>query len=540
MTRSLYEKTTSLDAALPLISGVLMTLSLPRAEISGLAFIALVPLLYTIWRPQRKLSPFVCGLITGATLYLGTLYWLTLTMENYGGVPRWLSLLILFLFALYLAVYTGLFSWLVVALKWFPMPLFLTAPFLWVTLEYGRGHLLTGFPWALLGYSQYRNLPLIQVSDMTGVYGVSFIVVLVNTALFESLYTLSHWRRARTPFPPYRLTFPLLAAIFCLASALGYGAWRMDQLRAMEPQRFLQVGVVQGNIEQNHKWDPLYRDKIIATHTRLTREIALEKPDVIIWPEASVPFYFMAEQNYQSQLLTLIDDMGINLLFGSPDLRVKDEKQNFYNSVFLVSPGAVLKGSYDKIHLVPFGEYIPLRRALFFLNPIIEQIGDMTPGDAVTLMELDQAVLGTPICYEIVLPHLVRRFVSQGADVIATLTNDNWFGRSSAPYQHFSMAVFRAVENRVPVVRSANSGISGLIAPDGRITKETELFTEDAFSERLPLLNRPHPIYTRFGDLFAWGCIAVTAATLIVHYVLLKGGRGASRQGGSKDRGRRA
>ncbi len=528
MTGSFYEKTTSLDTVLALVSGILMTLSFPRAEISWLAYVALVPLLYALRRPTRKVSPFSCGLITGVTFYLGTIYWLTLTMENYGGVPRWLSMLILLLFSLYLALYMGVFAWAVVRLSRLTIPVVLTAPCLWVALEYGRGHLLTGFPWALLGYSQYRNLPVIQVSDITGVYGVSFIIVLVNAALFQSLFAMRHWRAEGSKSQIRGMALALLAAIFCLAAALGYGAWRMEQSRDMEPQRFLRVGVVQGNIEQNQKWDPLYRDTIIAAHTRLTRELAMEKPDLIIWPEASVPFYFMAERNYQTQLLTLIDDMGINLLFGSPDMRVEKEKQNFYNSVFLVSPGSALKGSYDKIHLVPFGEYIPLRRALFFLNPIIEQIGDMTPGREITLMEVDQAVLGTPICYEIVLPHLVRHFVLKGADVLATLTNDNWFGRSSAPYQHFSMAVFRAVENRVPVVRSANSGISGVIAPDGRITKETALFVEDAFAASLPLFNRPLSFYTRFGDLFAWVCIAGSLLMMIAPYVFSKGARKVS------------
>jgi apolipoprotein N-acyltransferase len=514
MKKSLHEKTMSLDALFCGASGILLALSFPKTEISWFAFIALVPLLYTLWRPERRISSFSCGLITGLTFYLGTINWLTLTMENYGGVPRWLSLLILVIFSVYLAFYMALFSWGVVRLKRSPVPIVLTAPVLWVALEYGRGHLLTGFPWALLGYSQYTNLLLIQVSDIVGVYGVSFIVVLVNTVLFKSAHYVKHFKSKGGPPATRGLLIALTSAISCLLLTLAYGAYRVEQFGRTHSEKSIKVGVVQGNIEQNQKWDPAFRDKILAVHARLTRLVAIAGTDLIIWPEASVPFYFMADREYQSRLLRLIDDIGIDLLFGSPDYRVEEEKRNYYNSTFLVSPGAKLKGSYDKMHLVPFGEYVPLRRALFFVRPIIEQIGDMTPGREVTLMKTDNWTCGTPICYEIILPDLVRRFVLKGADFIATLTNDDWFGHSSAPYQHFSMAVFRAVENRVSVVRAANSGISGVIAPDGRIVKKTEIFVEDAFTETFPVYKRTTTFYTRYGDVFARCCIA--AALLMV------------------------
>ncbi len=511
--RKIYEKLTSLDTLLSSISGLLLVLSFPKSEFSGLAFIAILPLLYTLNRPRRKVPALVCGVITGFIFSIGGLYWLTITMENYGGVPRVISLILLVIFSFYLSLYVGLFAWGTVRVGKAGIPLMVSAPLLWVALEYARGHLLTGFPWNLFGYTQYKNLLLIQISDVTAVYGVSFLLVLINAAFTQMLVTLKNLRSFR------ELLAPILTLLISVGLTVSYGVYRINEIHAAQPERSIKVGVVQGNIEQDQKWDPRFRDKILAIHTRLARMAAEEQPDLILWPEASVPFYFMVDREFQSKLLTLIDDIGIDLLFGSPDYILKDGERLFFNSVFLVSPGAELRGRYDKIHLVPFGEYVPLRKALFFVRPIIDQIGDMTPGRKVSLMQTAKGTCGTPICYEVILPDLVRRFVLAGADFIATLTNDNWFGQSSAPYQHFSMAVFRAVENRVPLVRSANSGISGVVAADGRILKKTGIFEESVFTERITFLERSKTFYTRFGDIFAFLCIAGSVLCLAVSWI---------------------
>jgi len=509
MIRSCYEKIASLDAFFALLSGILLILSFPRIEFSGLAFVALIPLFFAVKRSGRKNPAFFTGFIAGLVFYLGTIYWLTVTMERYGGLPRGLSLTVLFLLSSYLALYTGIFAWGIGRMERCRVPLLLGAPALWVALEYARGHLLTGFPWALLGYSQYKNLLLIQVADITGVYGVSFLVLLINVAFSRILFSL------RRIVEIQKLFVSLGSVILCLLLVTAYGASRLNAFRSEKPADTIRVGVIQGNIEQKRKWDPTFREKILAIHTRLSRRLIAEKPDLIIWPEAAVPFFFSADGASQSRLLALIDDLGVDLLFGSPDFRIQDGKEVFFNSVFLVSPGARLRGKYDKMHLVPFGEYVPLRKALFFVNPVIDQIGDMTPGRSVTLMQTDKGTCGTPICYEIILPDLVRRFVDGGADFIATLTNDDWFGRSSAPYQHFSMAVFRAVENRVPLVRAANSGISGVVTPEGRIVRATRIFMEDAFTVDLPLMEHTKTLYTRFGDFFAWICIVVSCLLVL-------------------------
>jgi len=508
MLRNFYEKFASLDALLALLSGVLMALSFPKAEFSSFAFFSLIPLLYALHRPQKRLTALTCGMITGFVFFMGTLYWVTYTMENYGQIPKSLSLFILVVLSLYLSFYPGLFAWGVNRMQKTGIPLLIGAPSLWTALEYARGHLLTGFPWALLGYTQYKNLLMIQMADITGVYGVSFLLVMINTVFVMMLIGMRNSFSVRSFFSHW------ITPVVILGLSASYGAFRLHEIHSAEHKPWIRIGVVQGNIDQNRKWDAASREQIMAVHTRLTRRASQEKPDLILWPEASVPFFFMADKEYQSQILGLIDDLGVDILFGSPDYTVDQGVSRFYNSAFLVSPGARLKGKYDKIHLVPFGEYVPLRKALFFIKPIVDQIGDITPGNQITLMQAGEGLCGTPICFEIIFPDLVRKFVLKGADFIATLTNDDWFGRSSAPYQHFSMAVFRAVENRVPVVRSANSGISGVIAQDGRIVRQTDIFVEDAFTEDLSRLKTGKTFYTRFGDLFTFLCIAAAVSSL--------------------------
>jgi len=325
MTRSLYEKIASLDAYLALLSGILLTLSFPRFEFSGLAFVALIPLFYGAKRPGRKNPAFFTGFIAGLVFYLGTIYWLTVTMERYGDLPRWLSLIALLLLSIYLALFTGIFAWGIERMERYRIPLLLGAPPLWVALEYGRGHLLTGFPWALLGYSQYKNLLLIQVADITGVYGVSFLVLFINVAFYEALRSLRGREQLR------RLLITLGGVILLLLSVAAYGAIRLQICRNAVPAETIRVGVIQGNIEQKRKWDPTFREKILSIHTRLSRRAVAEKPDLIIWPEAAVPFFFTADGASQSRLLALIDDLGVDLLFGSPDLRIQDGREAFFN-----------------------------------------------------------------------------------------------------------------------------------------------------------------------------------------------------------------
>jgi apolipoprotein N-acyltransferase len=369
---------------------------------------------------------------------------------------------------------------------------------------------LSGFPWALLGYSQYRQVVLMQVADLTGVYGLSFLVVLGNVACTQLIRT---WRVARTGWSP--IAQPAVIAMLLLTAATaGYGVWRLAAVEAsLEPA--WRVGLIQGNIPQELKWSPSMRHATLERYERLTRQAAGEGAELIIWPEASAPFVFDEEPDYQRAIRALAASTGRPLLFGSPAIAARDGAPTLLNSAYLLNPDGTTQARYDKLHLVPFGEYVPLGPLLGFVDKLVVGIGDFAAGRGPVLMEAAGRPLGVAICFEIIFPELVRQLPRHGARVIATITNDAWFGRSAAPLQHFSMAVFRAVEHRTPVVRAANTGISGVIAATGRIERMSGLFVEAALVGPVAL-SPIRTLYTRVGDTFAVACGILVAVFLVM------------------------
>jgi apolipoprotein N-acyltransferase len=293
------------------------------------------------------------------------------------------------------------------------------------------------------------------------------------------------------------------------------------------PQTPIQVGVVQPNVEQAVKWDKSFRDETLARYDRLTESFGYGA-DLIVWPEAATPFVYEREPVYQLQLVAIAHRASAPLLFGSPAVRFDaDRKPYLLNSAYLLSPDGPLLGRYDKQHLVPFGEYIPLKSSvLFFLDKLVEGIGDFqagpgpgvfsfTPRSPVGASEGSVAApkpvkFGTLICYEVIFPDLVRRFALNGAEFLVTITNDAWFGESSAPMQHFSMVVFRSVENHLAFARAANTGVSGFIDPFGRILEASPIYTQAAMQATIPAW-QPHTFYSRHGDVFAYGCVLICA-----------------------------
>jgi apolipoprotein N-acyltransferase len=271
------------------------------------------------------------------------------------------------------------------------------------------------------------------------------------------------------------------------------------------------VSIVQGNIEQSIKWDPGFQERTIAIHNRLTRE-AGRGADLIVWPETAVPFFLREGGPLSQQVLDLAKEMQSYLLVGSPD-RARDISSRYYNSAFLISPEGKIVQKYDKIHLVPFGEYVPLKSLLFFVQKMATGIGDFSPGQAFTVFEAPAGRFGVLICFEAIFPDQVRRYVLAGADFLVNITNDAWFGDSSAPYQHLSMAALRAVENGVILVRAANTGISALVTPTGRIVKQSDLFVETVLSGTMARRSA-ETFYTRYGDVFAWGCGLISVVVL--------------------------
>jgi apolipoprotein N-acyltransferase len=267
----------------------------------------------------------------------------------------------------------------------------------------------------------------------------------------------------------------------------------------------VRVGLVQPNIDQAQKWDTSNRREAMDRLERLTAQV-MQGTDLVIWPEASTPFLFDVETAYRDEVLAFVRDHGVPLLFGSPALANRTDGQpRLTNSAYLVSGDGTVLDRYDKVHLVPFGEYVPLKAVLFFLDKLVVGIGDFVPGPGPRVMGGPGGRFGLVICFEVIFPDLVRQFVDQGADYMVTITNDAWFGDSSAPYQHFAMVVFRAVENRIAVARAANTGISGFIDAEGHILRTTEIFVDGALSGEIHT-GGPRTFYTAYGDLFAYGC----------------------------------
>ncbi len=500
-------RTTLLAAA----SGLLLVFVFPNFSIHLLAWAALIPLLVALDGQNAK-TGFWLGGITGIVYFTGTVYWVTNSVHFYGGVPLIPASLITLLLCAYLALYPALFGAASVHVKRaYPSLAFIAIPAVWTALELARTYVFSGFPWALLGYSQYNALPVIQMADITGVYGVSFLVVLVNTALAEFIIDRKKY-------------FPLIAAAVVLAAVLAYGMVQLH--RPEDGAGGLRVSVIQGNIEQDKKWDPAFQSEVVAVYKRLTLEAMKQNPDLVIWPETATPFYFgggyPADQTFTADLIEFVRKNRVPLLFGSPTYKIKPDRViHLRNSAFLLDPDGKVEASYNKHHLVPFGEYVPLKSILFFIGKMVEAIGDFEPGNDYTVMAvrpdhgaLDDKV-STVICYEIIFPDLVRQFVDRGANIMTTITNDAWFGRTAAPYQHFSMAVFRAVENRVPVARAANTGVSGFIDSKGRILERSGLFTEAYLTETI-FPGREKTVYTAWGDVFAYACTVFSVITLIV------------------------
>ena len=494
---------------LAVLSGLCLTLIFPFFDVEMLAWIAFVPLFYAIQDAPFK-TAFGLGWLTGVIHFFGTLYWVTVTMVEYGGLTPLLSGAALALMVVYLAIYPGLFCLL---LRLFErharLPFVIIAPVLWVGLEYLRSFFLIAFPWNLLGYSQFRTPSVTQIADLTGVYGVSFLIVLVNAGLFTIVFSCRPRR--------FKIMTAMLA-LGALGVTIGYSRVQL-QGAAETTVNTVKIAAVQGNIDQKIKWDQAYRQQIFDKYLDLSRQMLNAKPDLILWPETAVPFLFRYDPAFHRQLTTSVQSWQTALLFGGLDL-IRDEfvpkGYDSLNSAFFLSADGEFAGQYAKIQLVPFGEYVPFRKLLFFIDRITTAIGEVRPGEDYTVMYLGETPFSAVICFEIIFPDLVRKFVDSGAGFLVTITNDAWFGKTAASYQHFAMVTFRAIENRIAIARAANTGISGFIDPYGRILAQSDIFVDATLTHEIPL-RTTKTWFTRHGDLFARACFWLTCLTVGYH-----------------------
>jgi apolipoprotein N-acyltransferase len=507
------------ETGLALLSGLLFAAAFPKAGLDFLAWAALLPLLYAI-RVQKPKGAFWLGFVFGMAHNAALLYWIEGVVRVYGKLPVFVSVPALLLLAAYMALYPAVFAWALRMCVRKPARLVFAAPLFWVALDYLKIYLFSGFPWELAGYSQYQRLWLIQTADIFGVHGVTALILLCNAALLLVVLHVQGRRWVRTA--PSRGDAALASVFVCAAFALAglHGVLRLAETRESAARAGTwKVGVVQANISQDMKWDEDQIGETLARYKKLTLE-KCKGADLVVWPETALPFYFLRDPRWTPQAAQDVREFKSWLLAGAPAYEEpgKGKEDKLFNSAYLLDPDGGVAGRHDKAHLVPYGEYVPLQRFFPFIDKLVAQVGDFARGEEGSTLAWGGHDLGVLVCYEVIFPDIARKQTAAGADLLVNITNDAWFGTTSAPYQHFSMAVFRAVENKRPLARAANTGISGHIGPDGVVLFQTPLETEAAEMRNLPKTPPVRPIltfYTRHGDIF------VQAASVIALLLLL-------------------
>ncbi len=444
--------------------------------------------------------------MTGAGYFGGTVYWTGTVVTQFGGLSWPVGVVVAALLVAYLALFPALFA---LCLGWLGGKLgvgraILLAPAIWVSTELARTYFWSGFPWVLLGYSQTTVLPVAQLASVVGVFGMSALVVSVSAAA-------AHFAVSRS-----------VASIGAMAgvgaAVLGIALWgshRLDNDVLVTEQgqgRPLRVALIQGNIPQDQKWDDAQAGNILNTYLSMTRDAARQGAQLVIWPESSTPYPFQDDRVGGERIRSLVRETGIELLLGSD--QIDHASTSYYNAAFLVRNDGTVAGVYQKMHLVPFGEFVPLQRLLFFIGPLVEAASAFTPGAEMVMLPTSHGPISAAICYEIVFPGLVRESVEKGSQLLTTITNDAWYGHSSAPYQHFLQASMRAIEQGRYLARAANTGISGVVDPYGRVVQQSAIFERRVMVGDVRLL-QGSTIYGRIGDLFAYICAALTLAALL-------------------------
>jgi len=478
-----------------------------------------VPLLlaFTGWNgrpgPIRGVAPYralLLSLLTGIVYFIGTVYWTGSVIITFGDVPVPVAAVGVVLMSAYLSLYhvIGLLVTSRVIARVGARGLFF-APVGWVGGEFLRGFMLGGFPWVPLGNSQVQVLPVAQLASVVGVYGLSFLVAYVNaTAAFALLRT----GRSRIG--------AIAAAAVVLVLVGGWGTWRIREGSLTREGTPIRVGIIQPNIEQQAKLaaaeggDPQEARRIFTTNLAMTRDVVRRGAEFVIWPESAIPFKFERDPR-GDDIRALAKEVRVPILFGSDQETGSPNQMSIYNAAYQIQPDGSTAAIYRKIHLVPFGEFVPLRRWFFFIKPLVDSFSDFSPGDAMVMLPVGTHRVSTAICYEVVYPSLVREAVNQGSELLTTITNDGWYGQSSAPYQHFEMAAMRAVEQGRYLARAANTGISGLIDPYGQVIARSAIFEQVGIVEEARFLTRK-TIYAAIGDVVGYISLALTLLTGLV------------------------
>ena len=490
----------------PVCSGLLMALAFPPINLSLLAFVALVPLFVYLDRPWTFWRTVRAGILTATTFFAVTLSWL-----NAVGAISWLAFPA---YAAVVAIHVAEFFCFIlpiVALKnYLSIPFLCSAPFAWVACERLRSYGDLAAPWTNFGYSLTRFPFLLQFADIVGIYGVSFWLITLNVALFAAIRT----RHQRTECRRYML---LCLVVFSAVNLYNTMRW----FGGVGPVGgHVNVAVIQPNVPQRIKWDDHYSREILAKTFALNATAVQDSTDLVVWPETAIPYYIDENRPFSLKEMGQLTPGSVHILTGLLfTARGTGGDIHFYNAAAMFDSHGTMLQRYKKIYLVPSTEKYPFRDVLGFTRPLfnIQDLvyGGMDSGQDPTVFTLPDAKFSVLICYESAFPQLSREFRLRGANFLVNITNDAWFGRSFAPYQHASFLVLRAIENRTAIVRSGNTGISGFLDPFGRWQQKTTLFTEATIAETVPLTNRL-TFYTRFGDLIVYLSYCILGLYLLV------------------------
>jgi apolipoprotein N-acyltransferase len=517
---------------LAILSGVLQILAFPLPNIYPLSWIAVAPLLVAVLRARRpeeihlpagfatKFVPgsagqgFLLGYVSGIIWYAGTCYWVYHTMHLYGGLGTPAAAGILALFCLYLGLYEALFG-LFVALLAGGKPggsrraLFLS-PFVWVALEFARTR-VSGFPWDLLGTAQVNNISLNRLATITGVYGLSFEIMLVNT-VFAAAFLVGRDKRKVI----------LIEAVIVAAALQLLALIRPAPLRTNHTAVLVQANIP---ILPSEQWTLQYYQSTINDLSRLSLPAAVPgapRPDLVVWPESPAPFY-VTDARFRDAIAAVAEKDHAYVVAGSlgSERGAAEAPAGvptlFYNSAALMSPTGQWVARYDKIHLVPFGEYVPFKSLLGFAGGLTREVGEFGRGASREPLAVDGYKLGVFICYESVFPGEVRQFARNGGQVFVNISNDGWYGDTGAYAQHLNQARMRAVENDRWLLRSTNTGVTASIDPYGRVVARAPRKVRTALQAPYALVSGT-TFYTRFGDWFAWLCAIISVAALLWRY----------------------
>ncbi len=474
--------------------------------------------------PRRAMvMAFLASLVSHAVLF----HWFYVVTVQYGGMPGWIGIFAPLVPALYVSLFTALFAWLWARMAKQSAAPILVGAMLWVAVDWARGAFMGGFPWATLGYALHLDWPLLGWTRWAGVYVLSFFAVAVGVAIARA------WLRRSSG--SLRV---LAATLVVVALAHGVGVWISAPVQGAET--VVRIAAIQGNIDQGQKWNRARRERIFEGYLRLSREAAESGAQWIVWPETAVPGLIETEPEYSAGIAGLAREFGVAFVVGGTGVDFDPGARrftDFFDSAFLFDSTGALRDRYDKTHLVPFGEFVPLRDLFgrffkslasglsntditagpqprnFFIHKPKGRGGRVSPNS----MRADDEWLrvAVPICYELLFPDLIRRFAGEGAGVMLAMTNDAWYGRTGAPHQFLAMTALRAAENGRWVVRAANTGVSAVIDARGRVRKSTPLFEEAVILADVPVETDARPtVYARVGDAFAGICVLISIGLL--------------------------